>query len=190
MPLLPYQSSEVTSDQNGSLRVIGLNDGKMDQVISALSSENARTILSQIYENPETASEIADETDNSVQTVSYHLQNLEEAGLITVAGTRYSEKGAEMNIYAPVDEPMVVFVGTKKREAGFMELLKRIIGAIGVLSISSGLLYLYRGFGRSAGGTTHAPGVFDIPGVEFFLGGMFLLLVFTLWQVRMQYRSS
>ena len=83
----------------------------------------------------------------SVQNVSYHLDNLEDAGVVEVADTRYSEKGKEMNLYAPADDPVVVFVGTEERKAGFLSLLKRLVGATGLLLLGSVLLYIYHGFG-------------------------------------------
>lgn len=68
--------------------------------VEALGSETAQSILSETGGDPATASEIADRVGTSLQTVCYHLPRLESAGLVTVVGTRYSEKGAEMDVYA------------------------------------------------------------------------------------------
>jgi len=46
--------------------------------------------------------------DSSLQNVGYHLSRLEDAGLVTVVGTRYSEKGVEMDGYAPTVGAIVI----------------------------------------------------------------------------------
>lgn len=111
-------SRDVDTTQRGDPRIIGVDDESMDEVLDALSSDTARTILSEIYSNAVTPSEIRDRTDLSLQTISYHLSNLQDAALIQVAETEYSEKGREMNVYAPADDPCVVFVGTQERKSG------------------------------------------------------------------------
>jgi len=54
-----------------------------------------------LYEEPQTASDIAKSLDMSVQNAKYHLDKLEEAGLIEIIDIWYSDRGREMNVYAP-----------------------------------------------------------------------------------------
>ena len=68
--------------------------------VEALGAETAQSILSEMDGEPATATGIADRVATSLQNVCYHLSRLQEAGLLSVAGTRYSEKGAEMDVYA------------------------------------------------------------------------------------------
>lgn len=77
-------------------------------VLQVLSSESAQKILSTLKSEPRTASEIAKLVDQSVQNVSYHLNRLCEAELITPTETWYSEKGKEMTVYALATEQLVV----------------------------------------------------------------------------------
>jgi len=77
-------------------------------VLQVLSSESAQKILSILKSEPRTASEIAKSVDQSVQNVSYHLDRLCEAELITPTETWYSEKGREMTVYALTTEQLVV----------------------------------------------------------------------------------
>jgi len=77
-------------------------------VLQALSSESAQEILGILISEPRTASEIAKLVDKSVQSVSYHLDRLCEAELITPIETWYSEKGREMTVYALATEQLVV----------------------------------------------------------------------------------
>ncbi len=70
----------------------------METIVDALASDTARNLLAEIYEDPAVPSELAERLDMTLQRVSYHLDKLEEAGMIRVAGTRYSAKGQEMKI--------------------------------------------------------------------------------------------
>lgn len=181
--LLP-STDDVTGEQEGDIQVLGVDEDDSADVFEALSSDTARRVLTAIYDESAPPSELADRLDISLQNVSYHLDNLEEAGVVRVADTRYSEKGREMNVYAPADEPVVVFVGTEERKTGFRDLLKRLVGATGLLFVISALLFAFQAFGRpgGAGDELTILELLSFPGLEFLLGGLFVLgLVVLLW---------
>lgn len=181
--LLP-STDDVTGEQEGEIQVLGVDEDDSADVFEALSSDTARRVLTAIYDESAPPSELADRLDISLQNVSYHLDNLEEAGVVRVADTRYSEKGREMNVYAPADDPVVVFVGTEERKTGFRDLLKRLVGATGLLFVISSLLFAFQAFGRpgGAGDELTILELLSFPGLEFLLGGLFVLgLVVLLW---------
>lgn len=139
---------------------------------------------------PATPSELSDRTDESLQTVSYHLGKLEDAGLIHVADTRYSNQGREMAIYAPPDDPVLVFVGTEERKRGFLSLFKRVFGAV-VLLLAATVYVMSRTFGYSSGppGSRTAPhGLLTISFIAFFAGGLFVLALVVCWGVWVRLR--
>lgn len=76
--------------------------------LEALSSGTAQSIFAALCREQATATELADRTDTTVQNVGYHLTHLEDAGLVTVAGTRYSRKGREMKVYARAVAGLVI----------------------------------------------------------------------------------
>ncbi|KTG07847.1 ArsR/SmtB family transcription factor [Haloferax profundi] len=108
--LLPSEGNVDTGGE-GTPRVHWLDDDETEQLIGSLSSSTARDILSSLHDSPATAKELAEVVGTSIQNVRHHLGNLQDAELARVAGTRYSEKGREMKIYAPTDGPLVVCVG-------------------------------------------------------------------------------
>ncbi|MEF8813921.1 MAG: helix-turn-helix domain-containing protein [Halovenus sp.] len=65
-----------------------------------LTSETGREILAILAEKPRPVSEVAETVDTSTQNAMYHIDNLQDAGLLAVVDTWYSEKGREMEIYA------------------------------------------------------------------------------------------
>jgi len=99
--ILPIRSEPSTGDDEP--RVVDLEGEDADAVFSALSSGTARQIVSSVHDDPKTQSEIADAIDTSVQNVRYHLDKLEDAGLVEVVDTWYSSRGNEMDVYAAAD---------------------------------------------------------------------------------------
>jgi DNA-binding transcriptional ArsR family regulator len=180
--LLPF-TDDATAEQEGDIQVLGVGEDETAEVFDALSSDTARRVLTALYDEPAPPSELADRLDMSVQNVSYHLDNLRDTGLVRVADTRYSEKGHEMSVYAPANTPMVVFLGTEERKTGFLELFKRLVGVTGLLFLAAATLYLYQGAARPVG-IGDESGILEIlslPGLEFLLGGLFVLGLIALW---------
>ena len=139
MSLLPSRGPDASTSQDGDIQVLGV-DEDVSAVLDALSSETARKILNAVYDEPATPSELADRLEMSIQKVSYHLEKLEDEELIAVAGTQYSEKGQEMTVYEPPDDPLVVFVGTPERKQSLRSLVTRLLPAIGLLTVASALV--------------------------------------------------
>jgi len=144
MSLLPSRGPETSTSQDGEIQVVGV-DEDVAAVLDALSSETARDIVNAVYDEPGTPSEIADRLDMSIQKVSYHLEKLEDEELITVAGTQYSEKGQEMTVYEPPEDPLVVFVGTPDRKRTLRSMLERLVPAVGLLTAASVMVQVFFG---------------------------------------------
>jgi DNA-binding transcriptional ArsR family regulator len=192
--LLPT-STDASSEQEGELRTFWLDGEDTGELLSSLSSDTARAILTSLHERPATASEVAGRVDTSLQNARHHLTNLQEAGLVRVADTRYSQKGREMNVYAPSEEPLVVFVGNEEQETSFLDSLKGLLAAVGVLGLVSYAVQqlvvtdgvrsdvfprMADGAAGSAGGPMVVP-----PGAVFFAGGLLVLglvLAYRRWQ--------
>jgi DNA-binding transcriptional ArsR family regulator len=117
-------------------RVIGVDSDDADDLIGALSSDTAREILAELHDEPATPSEVADRAGTTVQNARYHLENLSDAGLIEVEGTRYSSKGREMDVYAP-SEPLVMFVGTEEESTTVRDVVTRFLGVVGLIGVAA-----------------------------------------------------
>ncbi|MFB6228901.1 MAG: ArsR/SmtB family transcription factor [Halobacteriales archaeon] len=198
--LLPSRlegSSSVESDP----RVIGLDSEDADDLLAAMSSETARRLLSSLHDSPATPSELADRIDTSIQNAQYHLEKLEDAGAIEVADTVYSEKGREMSVYAPADEPLVVVAGDDET-GGIRAALARLLAGVGLVGVVSAAINAAAGYGvfgtdpptgdpgaegdagvgamdaatqtPAAGGAPIDPAA---PGTLFFIGGLSVLVV-------------
>lgn len=84
---------------------------RCDAAFDVLAGDTARSVLLAVIDAPGTVSDIAVAVDISIQNCAYHLNNLEEAELVTVVDTWYSSKGREMNVYGPTGDPLVFVLG-------------------------------------------------------------------------------
>jgi DNA-binding transcriptional ArsR family regulator len=135
MSLLP--SSPDTSTEHTEPRVVGVDDEDADALLSALSSGTARALLSACHNEPAPPSKLADKADTSLQNAQYHLEKLEDAGAVEVVDTAYSAKGREMDVYAPADQPLVIFAGEEEKQSTLRSALSRLLGSVGVLALAS-----------------------------------------------------
>jgi len=122
----------VSNDEQGGPRLVDLDEETADEVFEALSARTTRQIFLSLHEQPQTASDLAEETDTSVQNVQYHLKKLQDVELVEDVDTWYSERGSEMNVYAPRDESLVLFAGRDKQRS-FRSLFNKIGGIASVL---------------------------------------------------------
>jgi DNA-binding transcriptional ArsR family regulator len=211
MSLLPSKP-DTTAAEDAEPRVVGVESDDADDLLSALSSDTARRLLGELHDDPAPPGELADRVDTSLQNAQYHLQNLEEAGAVEVIDTAYSEKGREMDVYAPADQPLVIFAGDEAKSTSIRTALSRLLGAVGLLAVVSSLVQVFSGedilpsFGSAdgaasdgaaaaartptpvpeAGAVDAATGVASGlgPGAFFFLGGTAVLVGgFLVWYV-------
>jgi DNA-binding transcriptional ArsR family regulator len=183
--LLP-SDSEVQAEQSGELQTLWLDSDEAGDLLSSIACDTARNVLTALHEEPATASEVAGTVDTSLQNARHHLENLQDAGLVRVADTRYSSKGREMNVYAPSEDPMVVFVGRQDDGEGLLDSLRQLAPVVAALAIASLLVQtlltpsatgtaageiprIGQGLG-AAGGAAGFP-----PGALFLTGGLLAL---------------
>jgi DNA-binding transcriptional ArsR family regulator len=115
----PMTPTAVDTEQEP--RVVSFDDAH--DMIEAMSSETARSILGALDDESLTPATLADRVDTSLQNVIYHLDRLREADLVAVVGTRYSARGNEMDVYAPASDPVVICVGDDRSEDAVTRLV-------------------------------------------------------------------
>ncbi|RLM90677.1 ArsR family transcriptional regulator [Halobellus sp. Atlit-38R] len=128
---------DLPDDDEKEPRVVGLDSDEVDDLLAAISSETARRVLDELHDEPGAPSDVAGRVDTSIQNAQYHLDRLENAGLIESAGTAYSEKGREMTVYAPSDRALVVVAGNEDDTSGLQSALTQLLGGLGVVALGS-----------------------------------------------------
>ncbi len=192
--LLPMRSP-VRRDQPKEPEVIQIEEEAADDVFSALSSETARRVLASLYDEPKTASEVADDVDTSVQNAKYHLEKLVETNLAEIVDTWYSDHGREMKVYDSTYHSLVVYISEKSSKEPIRHDLLQVVGSIGLLALIGIAIDVvfrtltpqtFRSTGISAEIARNSGGLSALsPGMMFFVGGLFVIgLIAVRWYLR------
>jgi DNA-binding transcriptional ArsR family regulator len=147
MSLLP---SRDPATPDAEPRVIGVDSEDADDVLSALSAETARNLLAELNREPAPPGELADRVDTSLQNAQYHLNKLENAGAVEVVDTAYSQKGREMDVFAPANQPLVICAGDEQETSGLRSMLSNLLGGLAVVALASAFVQEVFGGGLSA----------------------------------------
>lgn len=133
--LLPSRS-DPKIDRSGDPSVLYVDSEETKELVSTLSSETTMDTFRRLNEEALTASELAADLELSIQNASYHLDKLQEAGLIEVVDTCYSEKGREMNVYAVASEPLVLVLGTERDGSRVQQAFAGLAGVVGAPAVA------------------------------------------------------
>ncbi len=136
MPKLLPSRTDPEIDRSGDPSVLYVDNDQTKELLSTLSAETTMDTFRRLHEEPLTASELADDLDLSIQNASYHLDKLQDADLIEVVDTCYSEKGREMNVYAVTNEPLVLVLGTETDGPRIRQAFASIAGAVGAPAVA------------------------------------------------------
>ena len=184
------------------LQLLSIDDDDAEEVFSTLSSTTTRTILAALYKTPQTASDISDEVDTSLQNTTYHLEKLQGANLIEIVDTWYSDSGREMKVYAPTNASLVLFATEAENERPLRESVLRLVGSIALLGLVSRLIdHLSQAFRDpqnqdvqvgyypdiTSPGTGATNAMLHLsPGELFFLVGLLTILLASAWKYYIQ----
>jgi DNA-binding transcriptional ArsR family regulator len=187
MSVFPLRSAVESEDEDP--RVVEIDTDDADAVFGALGSETARTVYGAVADEPQTASDLAESLDSSIQNVRYHLDNLQEAGLVEVVDTWYSSRGSEMKVYGRTAGPLVLFAGDEETGTDVRNALQTLVGGTALLAVVGVLInFLVRDAPEATGEMTTATAetgasglgwMVALPGLLFVLGGMVVLLGLT-----------
>jgi DNA-binding transcriptional ArsR family regulator len=83
-------------------------DEKAQKIAKAMASRTAGEILHLLKDGSHASTQIAEALSIPITTVQYHLENLVEAGIITVVERRWSQKGREVKVYGLRDQMLIV----------------------------------------------------------------------------------
>jgi DNA-binding transcriptional ArsR family regulator len=108
-------------------------DERAQKISKAMASQTASDILQLLADNKKSLTEITDRLAIPLTTAKYHIENLLDAGLITVAETKYSVKGREIKIYAVTNQLLIV----APRQSNVRSLLLKYATLFGIVVFGS-----------------------------------------------------
>jgi len=131
--------NENANTEDEKLLILPLNDKNSKKISQIISNDTARNILEAIASEPLSASRIAEKLRIPLTTVQYNLDKLNNAGLVKVERTEYSEKMKRVKIYAP-QRKFVVIVPEKTSRGDVIATLKRYLTVIFFAVAGSGII--------------------------------------------------
>ncbi len=115
-------------------------DERAQKIAKAMASQTAGDILRLVGSGEKTATEIAEQLKLPMNTVQYHTENLLDAGLLSVASTKYSVKGREVKVYALTSQLLIV----APRQANLRMLLMKYASLFGIVAFGSLVIAMLR----------------------------------------------
>ncbi|MCZ7362286.1 MAG: winged helix-turn-helix domain-containing protein [Candidatus Methanoperedens sp.] len=140
---MPENESD-KSDEKLLILPLGEESKKITQVIS---NDTARQIIELLADAPLSASDIAERLHVPLTTIVYNLENLQNVGLIKVERIKYSEKGREVKIFAPVRK-LIVVVPERTDKKSVADMLRKYMGVLLAAVFASSIVEFFM---RSAG---------------------------------------
>jgi len=89
--------------------MIDLDDARSERIAEVLSNKTSKKVLQALAEGEKSASELAEQLKFPLNTVTYNLKKLVDAGLIERSkGFFWSRKGKKMELYKVVNKRIVI----------------------------------------------------------------------------------
>jgi len=113
--------------------VLEPGDERAQKIARAMGSPTATEILQILSEGPKSMTDLSERLSLPLNTAKYHVENLLEAGIISVADTRYSVKGREVKYYSLTDQLLIV----APKRVDVRSLLLKYAALFGIVALSS-----------------------------------------------------
>ncbi|MDP3733604.1 MAG: winged helix-turn-helix domain-containing protein [Nanoarchaeota archaeon] len=88
--------------------LVDLNEAKTKKLAETITSDTSRKILNHLAEKEDSEANISNVLGLPISTVHYHLQKLQEAGLVIVEEFHYSSRGREINHYKLANKYIII----------------------------------------------------------------------------------
>ncbi len=99
---------EEQDDLAESIKILATDDERLKSFGQLFANDSARKILQLLFNEEMTAARISQRTDISLQLVKYHLQKLQELGVVQISKTSKNSKSHDMKHYTAKSFSVVV----------------------------------------------------------------------------------
>ncbi len=125
-----------------NIKILATDDEKIKSFGEILSNDSSREILQLLFNDELTASQIAQKSDVSLQLVKYHLNKLQDLGVVKVSKIEKNSKSQDMKIYTASKFSIVIVppnLSEKTKESKLLVRSFRHIYKVAGLGIATGL---------------------------------------------------
>ena len=125
-----------------NIKILATDDEKIKSFGEILSNDSSREILQLLFNDELTASQIAQKSNVSLQLVKYHLNKLQDLGVVKVSKIEKNSKSQDMKIYTASKFSIVIVppkISEKTKESKLLVRSFRNIYKVAGLGIATGL---------------------------------------------------
>jgi DNA-binding transcriptional ArsR family regulator len=108
-------------------------DERAQKIAKAMGSQTASDILQLLSDGQKSLTDITERLAIPMTTAKYHVENLLDAGLLSVAETKYSMKGREVKLYSLTNQLLIV----APRHSNVRSLLLKYASLFGIVAFGS-----------------------------------------------------
>jgi DNA-binding transcriptional ArsR family regulator len=129
-----------------NIKIIATDDEKIKSFGEIFTSDSSRKILQLLFNEELSANQIAQKSDVSIQLVKYHLNKLQDLGVVKVSKIEKNSKSQDMKIYSASKFSLVIVppkLSEKTKESKLLVRSFRHIYKVAGLGIATGLSGLF-----------------------------------------------
>ena len=136
-------SDEIPDDAfTEKIKILATDDKKIKLFGELFTNDSSREILQLLFNEDMTANQIAQKTQISLQLVKYHLNKLQDLGVVKISKIEKNSKSQDMKIYSATKFSIVIVPPTlseKTRESKMLVRSFRHIYKVAGLGIATGI---------------------------------------------------
>ena len=136
-------SSEIPGDDfTEKIKILATDDKKIKMFGELFTNDSSREILQLLFNEELTATQIAQKTKISLQLVKYHLNKLQDLGVVKISKIEKNSKSQDMKIYTATKFSIVIVppsFSEKTKESKLLVRSFRHIYKVAGLGIATGL---------------------------------------------------
>ncbi len=104
-------------DMTEKIEIFSTDDEKIKSFGELLTNDSSRSILQLLFKEEMTANEIAQKTGESLQLVKYHINKMQDMGIIKVSKVEKNSKAQDMKYYTATKFAIVILPKTVSEKA-------------------------------------------------------------------------
>ncbi len=104
-------------DMTEKIEIFSTDDEKIKSFGELLTNDSSRSILQILFKEEMTANEIAQKTGESLQLVKYHINKMQDMGIIKVSKVEKNSKAQDMKYYTATKFAIVILPKTVSEKA-------------------------------------------------------------------------
>jgi len=135
-----------SDDITEKIKILATDDEKIKSFGELFSNDSSRKILQLLFNEELAATQIAQKTDISLQLVKYHLNKLQDLGIVKISKIEKNSKSQDVKIYSATKFSIVIVppkFSEKTKESKLLVRSFRHIYKVAGLGIATGLSGLF-----------------------------------------------